>query len=1105
MKRLRYALAVLLALSSPILAQTPVITEFSADPTGKSTFVDEDQDSSDWIEIQNPTDAEMDLAGMWLTDNATNLKKWAFPAPTTIPAGGYLVVFASGKNRAVSGKPLHASFQLNTDSGDLLLVAADGTTVLSSFAQYPAQKSDVSYGRLGPDAKAYFVTSTPGAANGSGFVDFVRDTNFSVSRGFKDEPFPLEIISKTPGATIRFTTDGSWPATSSTATDYVGPLTIDKTTVVRAYAFKDGLIPTNTDTHTYLFLNDIITQNSNGDKLAGWPSASSYGMDPDITSKYSAEEMKNAFRAATTCALSLKVEDFAFVSDNGGYGEAFERATSLEMLDPKDPKNNIQIDAGLRQRGGASRGSRSPKHGYRLYFSSQYSGRLRYKWFGDEGVGKFAKMDLRTAQNYAWGREGNINHTEIREVFSRDCQRDMGQPYTRSRYHHLFINGVYWGVYQSQERAESYYGATYFGGSDADYDTIKSAGAANRYDTEATDGDVNGDWKMLWDLQREQFASPTVERYMRMQGLDPDGTRNPAYPVLLDVDNTIDYTLVYFYTGDRDGPIGFPGASNNWFAVRNRVTDDRGFAFFRHDAEHSLGLPNSASENRVAAVVAGRENFRKSNPDFVHRDLETTDDYRVRFMDRVYLHFFNGGALAPERNRQRILSRKAELEPMIIAEAARWGDHRRAAPLDKPDWENAVANLLNNVIPTRDTVVLEQLRTANLFVAPPEFSQRGGVVQPGTEISVSGSNVIYTTDGSDPRLLGGGVNPTAKSVVDGKIRIESSGKIRLRGQSPWTALNQATFIVGAPASASNLVISKIHYHPSDPTAEELAALPGVTDNSFEFLELLNASEAPIDLTGASFSNGLTLAFANGVTLAGGARGLIVANRAAFEKRYAALLPLNILGEFQNGSSLDNGGEKLALVDVNGAPIAQFSYDDKEPWPLAADGQGVSLVLKNAAAKPDATQAANWIASAAGGAPGQADTVVIDPPPPPPPTGFTGDALADNDGDGVKAIVEYVLGSSDSAPNDAQPLVLGSATLVDGVFVTLSVVRVTDRKDVSITPERSVDLSAWLADEQEFVSLGSEDLGDGKTRISWRSAKPISELAGQFFRLKMAKR
>src|SRR4051812_13908595 len=153
-------LVAILLLLSPLLthaqSSTVYITEFLA--RNKSVLADENGDFSDWIEIYNDANSATNLAGWFLTDTSTNLTKWMFPS-TNVAAKDFLLVFASSKNRATSGLPLHTSFSLGGDSGYLALVMPDGVTVASSFT-YGEQKDDASYGL----AQNTQVTSLVGAA-----------------------------------------------------------------------------------------------------------------------------------------------------------------------------------------------------------------------------------------------------------------------------------------------------------------------------------------------------------------------------------------------------------------------------------------------------------------------------------------------------------------------------------------------------------------------------------------------------------------------------------------------------------------------------------------------------------------------------------------------------------------------------------------------------------------------------------------------------------------------------------------------------------------------------------------------------------------------------
>jgi len=127
-----------------LAATTPIISEFLA--INDTSIQDEDSNHSDWIEVHNPTASDVNLAGYSLTDDATLMTKWRFPS-VTLPSGGYVIVWADSKDRAVAGAPLHTNFNLDGTLGEYLaLVAPDGVTPLTQFNPFPPQASDVSYG-----------------------------------------------------------------------------------------------------------------------------------------------------------------------------------------------------------------------------------------------------------------------------------------------------------------------------------------------------------------------------------------------------------------------------------------------------------------------------------------------------------------------------------------------------------------------------------------------------------------------------------------------------------------------------------------------------------------------------------------------------------------------------------------------------------------------------------------------------------------------------------------------------------------------------------------------------------------------------------------------
>ena len=150
---IRHALAPLcvcaVILSGPIPAQAQVrISEFMASNSsvthGGSSIWDEDGNASDWIEIENISPAPVNLVDWALTDDSDKLSKWSFPN-TNLPPGGFLIVFASDKNRRSPGSPLHTNFKLGAE-GEYLALVDPLRNVVSEFAPYPGQATDVSFG-----------------------------------------------------------------------------------------------------------------------------------------------------------------------------------------------------------------------------------------------------------------------------------------------------------------------------------------------------------------------------------------------------------------------------------------------------------------------------------------------------------------------------------------------------------------------------------------------------------------------------------------------------------------------------------------------------------------------------------------------------------------------------------------------------------------------------------------------------------------------------------------------------------------------------------------------------------------------------------------------
>jgi hypothetical protein len=315
-------------------------------------------------------------------------------------------------------------------------------------------------------------------------------------------------------------------------------------------------------------------------------------------------------------------------------------------------------------------------------------------------------------------------------------------------------------------------------------------------------------------------------------------------------------------------------------------------------------------------------------------------------------------------------------------------------------------------------------------------------------------------------------------------------RARSRNGAMWSAPNEVTFVIGSElASASNLVVSQIMYHPADPTAAEMTA--GFLDaDDFEYIELMNIGAMSLDLNGVRFSTGLTFDFtSSGVTtLAPGERVLVVKNLAAFQQRYGHGHDNAIAGIFANATGLNNGGEQLAIIDTGSAPIKDFSYNDTSPWPVAADGGGYALVLVN----PTHGVASNWRVSVLpGGSPGSGDSMP-----------FVGDPNADGDFDNLSAFAEHALGTN-AMSSASGPGVIRSEAGPGGTML-VRFPRNLAADDALIVPEVSFDLATYSADPADIAFVSETPEGDGTASVVYGVIVPPGT-DGAYVRLRITSR
>ncbi|MBE7504329.1 MAG: lamin tail domain-containing protein [Verrucomicrobiales bacterium] len=911
-----------------------MISEFMAD--NDNTLNDEDGDSSDWIELFNPTDDRVSLLGWFLTDNPSRPTRWRFPNVALAPRS-HLLLFASGKNRTQPANPLHTNFRLDAQGGYLALL--DSTTnVVSEFNPYPAQLEDVSYGRdrVAPEMLGFFPQPTPGRANSLGGPGFSPEVRFSVRGGTFRVPFELSLDAPHPQAAIYYTLNGSMPTNTSTL--YTGPLAITNTVQVRARAIVPGLLPGAPRSEGFIRLGPTVLN-------------------------------------ATSDLPLLLLHTFGRSSIPAD-SDAFAQ---LLVFEPRNGVSSLTNTPDTRARTGINlRGSSTlgyPKSSYSLECWNEFD--------DDRNV---SLLGMPADSDWVLYAPNNFEPILIHNSFAHALSRQIGRYSPRTRFVELYVTRTagevtsahYAGVYVLEEKISR-------GPDRVDVATLA--------DQHTRPPQVTGGYLMKIDRagagERVLYAggAGVVVVYPRAAVLDLPQRRpqvdylqnyldafygalmgpNFTHPTLgyaayVEPDSWIDHHLLniitfnvdalrlsaYFYK-PREGRLAFgplwdfdralnstDGRDANPRVWRSRVSD-RGTDFFGYGTQPWWGR--------------------------LFSDLEFWQRYVDRWQE------LRDGPFSLTSLYALIDAQTGELAQAQPREVQRWPGHAPRGGSYAGE-VRLLKTWLSNRVDFIDTN----------FLAKPRLGQPAGPIVPGAQVTLSGpagADLFYTLDGSDPRLPGGGVSPSALSY-SGPVTVEGNARLVARARklthrnltggdgnpplsTPWSAPAAATYVAATPP----LVITEIHYHPEPPPGNAADA------EAFEYIELRNRGTVPLDLPGFRFTAGIQFEFtpAHAVTrLAPGAFVVLVKNLAAFTSRYPGVT--NVAGEY--AGSLDNAGERLALEGPLREPILDFAYDDA--WFPITDGPGFSLVIRDDTGPLDAwALASSWRPSAQrGGSPGQPD-------------------------------------------------------------------------------------------------------------------------------------
>jgi hypothetical protein len=708
--------------------------------------------------------------------------------------------------------------------------------------------------------------------------------DFSVERGYYTNSFQLILSSEDPNAQIRYTLNGKTPSPSF-GNVYSSPLTIDETTVVKALAHST-LDTTRVEAHTYVYIQDVINQSAT---TSGFPTGTGFSGTIKNDGTYG-PLLDDALTDIPFMSLSLDLTDYNFIYEN----KSTMRQAHIEFYDELESESYDRA-TGVSTYGNSSfSAGNANKKNYRLRFQEQFgASKFKFDIFGGDAAEEFDVIDLRAGSQSTIDKGGVQN---MHEKIIKDIQIKLSGSGVHGRFVHLYINAVYWGVYTLSERPTKSFGESYFSGDKDDYNTMKGTCCTDvALPIDGTD--------VSYDNMKAQLVNyPNVEQY-------------------LDVDHFIDYVMLCNY-----GPHG-DWRTWNTYAIDNPTAGEP-YRFFMWDPEPSLYNDWYYTDFLVDT---------RSHED-IWQPLKAHDDFRVRVGDQMECNCEEAdGPLNPTNFEAYYDEVFQQHKLAYLAEAARWGDK---------DLYNEFLGYRDDLLNTgwfydRKDDMKDAYEAENLYpsIDAVNFNHNGGIVANGFQLNLTNPNsngsIRYTLDGTDPRAPGGAVSSSA-ITYSGTITLPPgvhtvSARVRINGV--WSAMCPKRFYVDQ--DYNNLVINEIHYNPVD---EITATNDTLSGKNFEFVEIKNCGDTPINLLDVQFNKGISLTVEDPIIIQPNQFVVFADDAAWFQYKYGLSADAEYVGK------LDNGGENLWLVDPELNIIDSLDYNDKSPWPATADKGYYSLAL-----------------------------------------------------------------------------------------------------------------------------------------------------------------
>ncbi len=823
------------------------ISEFMA--TNQTTVVDEDGDASPWIEIFNPTSSDVNLNGWALTADTNRVALWKFPN-VTLPcrenANGsddFMVVFASGKNRVVNTRELHTNFRLPVDGGYLALLNPQGTVV--SVFNYPTQRVDVAYGRdvIHPNITGFFPKPMPGEPNSTKGANFTSEINFSRAGGTFISSFNLQLSTDDADAVIYYTLDGSVPTDDSAI--YTGPIPITGSRQVRARAFDTahGLMPGPVHSESYIQLDSSLLN-------------------------------------TTSDLPAIVIYNFGA----GSVPQDNDQFANLSIYEPSNGVTSLSNPSTLTARATIHvRGSSSAdiaKKGYSVGFSDEFG--------GDEN---YSPLGLPSESSFVLYAPNNFDPVLIHNPLIYQLSNEIGRYAPRTRFVEVYLNtsggkvtaANYNGIYVLTEKIK-------WDKNRVNITKIRSVDNLNPKDN--SQPNLSGGYMMkidrlgpnesgfysagqtiVYDYPKEaEIKTPQrapqkqyLQTYMNAFGVALNGInyRDPTtgYRAYIDEPSWIDHHLLnvvafnmdalrlsaYFYK-DRTNKMVFGPV---WDFDRSQgSTDGRDFSplYWRAPiGDRGTDFFNYTWWSRMF-----------TDTDFFQAWIDRYEDLRETVLSTNHI-YATIDALADQVRQQQ------------PREAARWSSltRPRSGFISNSGYSYSFPGTYQGEIDFLKKWYSDRLHFMDTnFVAKPVFSDTNGAIVPGFVLGLTaetGATIYYTTNGTDPRLSGGGISSSAR-IYNSPLALNSNVTILARAlnlahhnltgpnnpplSSSWSGLTRGTYVEAiAPVITQSPFNLEAYPGQSPMFTAHASGVPAPTYQwQFNGVDLVNQTNAQLTLS-----------------------------------------------------------------------------------------------------------------------------------------------------------------------------------------------------------------------------------------------------------------